>query len=123
MLIKGFLDGLRPDPILSVSEWADNHRLLDSKSSAMPGPYRTSVTPFLKEIMDNLGEYSDVEEVIVMKGAQLGVTEAGLNWIGYTIDISPCPMLFVEPTKEVVELVSKTRIQPMLESSPTLVKK
>lgn len=123
MLINGFLDGLRPDPILSVSEWADNHRLLDSKSSAMPGPYRTSVTPFLKEIMDNLGEYSDVEEVIVMKGAQLGVTEAGLNWIGYTIDVSPCPMLFVEPTKEVVELVSKTRIQPMLESSPSLVRK
>ncbi|MEI7488953.1 MAG: phage terminase large subunit family protein [Chryseobacterium sp.] len=123
MLIKGFFDGLRPEPILSVSEWADQHRLLDSKSSAMPGKYRTSITPFLKEIMDNLGEYSGVEEVIVMKGAQLGVTEAGLNWIGYTIDVSPCPMLFVEPTKEAVELVSKTRIQPMLESSPSLAEK
>ena len=32
-------------------------------------------------------------------------------------------MLFVEPTKEVVELVSKTRIQPMLESSPSLAHK
>lgn len=123
MLIKGFLDGLQPEPLLSVSEWADNYRLLDSKSSAMPGKYRTSVTPFLKEIMDNLGEYSEAEEIIVMKGAQLGVTEAGLNWVGYTIDISPCPMLFVEPTKEVVELVSKTRIQPMLESSPSLSSK
>lgn len=123
MLIHGFLDGLKPEPILSVSEWADNYRLLDSKSSAMPGPYRTSVTPFLKEIMDNLGEYSEVEEVIVMKGAQVGATEAGLNWVGYTIDVSPCPMLFVQPTKDVVELVSKTRIQPMLETSPTLAKK
>ena len=123
MLIRGFLDGIKPEPLLSVSEWADNHRLLDSKSSAMPGKYRTSVTPFLKEIMDNLGEYSEAEEIIVMKGAQLGVTEAGLNWVGYTIDVSPCPMLFVEPTKEVVELVSKTRIQPMLESSPSLVLK
>ncbi|RLJ34205.1 phage terminase large subunit GpA-like protein [Chryseobacterium sp. 7] len=123
MLIKGFLDALQPEPILSVSQWADQNRLLDSKSSAMPGKYRTSITPFLKEIMDHLGEYSPVEEVIVMKGAQLGVTEAGINWIGYTIDVSPCPMLFVEPTKEVVELVSKTRIQPMLESSPSLAHK
>lgn len=109
--------------MLSVSEWADRNRLLDSRSSAMPGRYRTAVTPFLKEIMDNLGEYSEVEEVICMKGAQLGVTEAGLNWIGYTIDISPCPMLFVEPTKDVMELVSKTRVQPMLDSTPNLVRK
>lgn len=116
-------EGLRPEPLLSVSEWADRNRLLDSRSSAMPGRYRTAVTPFLKEIMDNLGEYSEVEEVICMKGAQLGVTEAGLNWIGYTIDISPCPMLFVEPTKDVMELVSKTRVQPMLDSTPNLVRK
>ena len=54
MLIRGFLEGIKPEPLLSVSEWADNHRLLDSKSSAMPGKYRTSVTPFLREIMDNL---------------------------------------------------------------------
>lgn len=122
-LIKGFLAGLKPEPILTVSEWADENRLLDSQSAAMPGRYRTSVTPFLREIMDNLGEYAEVEEVICMKGAQIGVTEAGLNWIGYTIDVSPCPILLVEPTKEVVELVSKTRIQPMLESSPGLREK
>lgn len=120
---KAIKAGLKPDEILSVSEWADRHRLLDSQSSAMPGKYRTSVTPFLKDIMDSLGEYSEVEEVICMKGAQLGVTEAGLNWIGYTVDISPCPILFVEPTKDVMELVSKTRVQPMLESSPSLAKK
>ncbi len=121
--LTGFLRGLRPERKMTVSEWADTHRLLDSKSSALPGRYRTSVTPFLREIMDNLGEYSHAEEIIVMKGAQLGVTEAGLNWMGYTVDISPCPFLLVEPTKEVVELVSKTRIQPMLESSPSLAEK
>jgi len=63
--------GLKPDPVLTVSEWSDRNRMLDSQSSAMPGRYRTSVTPYLKDIMDALGEYSEVEEVIVMKGAQL----------------------------------------------------
>ena len=27
---KGFFDGLRPDPVLTVSEWADRHRYLSS---------------------------------------------------------------------------------------------
>lgn len=112
--------GLKPDPNLTVSKWADAKRQLDSKSSAMPGRYRTSVTPYLEEIMDNLSEYSDIEEIICMKAAQLGVTEAGLNWIGYTIDISPCPMLLVQPTKDVAELVSKTRVQPMIDTTPSL---
>jgi len=119
-LVRGFLDGLRPEPRLRVSEWADRHRVLDSSGSAMPGRYRTDVTPFLREIMDNLGEYSEVEEVIVMKGAQLGVTEAGLNWVGYTIDISPCPMLLVEPTVDMSKLLSKMRVQPMIDAVPSL---
>ena len=37
-----FMDGLRPEPALTVSEWADKHRRLGSKASAEPGPWRTS---------------------------------------------------------------------------------
>lgn len=116
-------DGLKPEPLLTVSEWADKNRVLNSASAAEAGLYRTSRTPFLKEIMDKLSEHSETEEIIIMKGAQMGVTEAALNWIGYTVDISPCPMLYVGPTKEVIELVSKTRVQPMFDDSPSLTKK
>ena len=42
--------GLRPDPLLSVSEWADRHRRLSGRAAAEPGPWRTSRTPYLKEI-------------------------------------------------------------------------
>lgn len=116
-------DGLRPDKQLSVTEWANTYRYLDRKAASMPGPYSVDVTPYLREIMDELGEHSTTEEVIVMKGAQLGFTDAGLNWIGYTMHISPCPFMMVQPTKDVAELVSKTRIQPMIDSSPELSKK
>ena len=33
---RAWRDGLTPDPLLSVSEWADRHRMLSSKASAEP---------------------------------------------------------------------------------------
>ena len=32
-------DGLKPDPLLTVSEWADAHRYLSPRASAEPGRY------------------------------------------------------------------------------------
>lgn len=70
--IVGFIAGLKPEPRLTVSEWADTHRMLDSKAAAEPGPYRTNRTPYLKEPMDMLSTTSIVRKVIFMKAAQVG---------------------------------------------------
>lgn len=115
---RALADGLRPDLPLTVSEWADRHRVLD-QSSAEPGPWRTDRTPYLREIMDTLGDDS-VEEVVVMAGSQLGKSEALLNWIGWTIHNSPCPLLMVQPTVDDGEAFSKQRIAPMISASPDL---
>jgi len=48
---RAWREGLTPDPLLSVSEWSDRHRMLSSKASAEPGRWRTSRTPYLKDIM------------------------------------------------------------------------
>ena len=69
---EAFRQGLRPDPLLTVSEWADRHRMLSSVASSEPGPWRTSRTPYLREVMDCLSPSSPVERVVFMKGAQLG---------------------------------------------------
>jgi len=122
-LISGFFDGLRPEPRLTVSEWADKNRYLDSKASAEPGLYKTSRTPYIKEIADTLSVTSIVKYVVVMKGAQVGLTELGNNWMGYIIDCAPGPILSVQPTVGMMERNSKMRIAPMIEASPTLRKK
>ena len=49
---RAWREGLTPDPLLTVSEWSDRHRMLSSKASAEPGRWRTSRTPYLKAIMD-----------------------------------------------------------------------
>jgi phage terminase large subunit GpA-like protein len=103
---------LRPDPVLTVSEWADQHRFLSQRASAEPGSWRTERTPYLREIMDCLSATSSIEKVVFMKGAQVGGTEAGNNWLGYVIDNCPGPMLMVQPTVEMAKRNSKTRIAP-----------
>lgn len=122
-LIAGFLAGLRPEPALSVSEWADQYRRLNSEAAAEPGPWRTMRTPYLRELMDKLSIHDPTAEIIVAKGAQLGFTEAGNNWVGYVIDIAPGPMLMVMPTEQTMERNSRLRIGPLIESSPRLREK
>ncbi len=43
------LKQLCPPENITVSEWAENYRVLDSKTSALPGPWRNDKTPYLKE--------------------------------------------------------------------------
>jgi hypothetical protein len=78
----GFLDGLRPEDPLTVSEWSDRYRRLSSKASAEPGPWRTSRTPYLREPMDCLSSDNPVQRVVLMFAAQTGKTEAGSQLAG-----------------------------------------
>jgi len=114
--------GLRPDPLLTVSEWADEYRILSTRASAEPGPWRTSRTPYLKAIMDCLSPSSPVERVVFMKGAQVGATECGNNWIGYVVHQAPGPMMAVQPTVEMAKRNSKQRVDPLIEESDILRK-
>ena len=53
-ILRSWRKGMRPDPDLTVSEWADEHRWLSSRGAAEPGRYRTARAPYLREIMDAL---------------------------------------------------------------------
>lgn len=114
-------DRLRPPPILSVSEWADEHRILPD-TSAEPGRWRTSRTPYLREFMDS---FSDplIERVVFMKPAQIGGSEALLNVLGYFIDQDPAPVLFVQISDLEAQKFSKERISPMIRQCPRLAEK
>lgn len=117
---EGFNAGLKPDPLLNISEWADKYRVLSQKASAEPGKWRTSRTPYLKEIMDCLSPYSGIERVVFMKGAQIGGTEVGNNFLGYIVHLSPGPVMLVMPTVDGAKRTSKTRIDPMFAAIPEL---
>jgi phage terminase large subunit GpA-like protein len=119
-ILRTWRRGMRPDPDLTVSEWADQHRKLSSRASAEPGQYRTARTPYLREIMDALSPRHPAQRISFMKAAQVGATEAGNNWIGFVIHHAPGPMLAVLPTVEMAKRTSRGRIDPLIEDSPAL---
>ena len=87
--LRSLTDGLTPDPLMTVAEWADSYRILSGRAAAEAGKYRTSRTPYMREIMENLSPSSPVERVVFMKAAQTGATEAGNNFIGFVIHQAP----------------------------------
>lgn len=70
--------------------------------------------------MDCLSPSSPVETVVLMKGAQVGGTECGNNWIGFVVHQAPSPMLAVQPTVDLAKRNSKQRIDPLIEESGVL---
>ena len=69
--------------------------------------------------MDVLSDPS-IHTVVMQKSAQVGFTETLLNILGYYISQDPSPILWVNPTLEMSEVASKTRLAPMLRDTPIL---
>jgi len=113
------VEAIRPERPIPVSEWADRHRILPP-TAAEPGRWRTSRVPYLRDVMDCLSASAEFERVVLMKGIQIGATEAGLNWIGYIIDHAPGVVMLVMPSIEAVRRNSGVRIDPLIESCPVL---
>lgn len=116
---QGFNEGLELPAHYTISEWADNFRVLSSESSAEPGPWNTSRAEYQRGIMDAISDIN-VSEVTIVASAQVGKTEIINNVVGYYIDNDPCPILLLQPTKEVAESWSNDRLKPMLRDTPCL---
>lgn len=103
----------------SPSEWAEEKRYLPASTTALPGYYSFSHTPYLREIVDCLGTDSPIREVALMKGVQIGGTVGALeNAIGYCIDhVKTAPVMLVTADAELAKLRMDSYITPMLQAS------
>ena len=120
---QGVFDVLKPQPLIELDEWCDSYRILPRSGSSESGKWRTSRTPYLREIMKCLSPQSRYKEIAVLKGHQLGFTEMGLGWIMYTIDLMPGPFLALQPTEANAIRWVKQRVNPskvLYTSTPVL---
>lgn len=115
----GFLRGLDLPPRQTISEWADENRVLSSESSAEPGQWQTSRAEYQRGLMDAISDIS-VTEVTIIASAQVGKTEMINNAVGYFIDKDPCPILLLQPSLDVAKSWSTDRLKPMLRDTPCL---
>lgn len=110
---------LRPLPNLTVSDWADQYRMLSSESSAEPGHWRTDRAPYQRAIMDAFTDL-DVRRVVVMSCSQIGKSDIMNNVIGRFAHLAPAPILMIQPTVDMAQDYSKSRIAPMIRDTKVL---
>ena len=121
-VVAKVMAGMKPPENLTVTEWAEKRRRLSTESSAEPGPWRTSRTPYLREPMNAFTD-PRVRRIVMVAASQVGKSELELNIIGYIIDEDPGSILFVHPTTIDAKEFSKLRIAPEIRDCPTLRRK
>lgn len=119
LLGNAFVEGFRPAPELSVSEWADKYRIV-SRPSPKPGKWETSLVPYMKEIMDRLSPSDPTEIVALMKAAQGAGSDAGLNAVGCWMHQAPNSTMIVCPTINAAKRFSRIRLDKLIEATPVL---
>lgn len=102
---------------ISVSRWSERYRILEQ--SSIPGNWKNIFTPYLVGIMDAAGT-PGIETVIICKSPQTGGSEAGHNLVGWCVDRSPGPVMYVFPDEITARENARDRIIPMFNDSPRL---
>lgn len=107
-------------PPLTVSQWAESFRWISQEHNPEEsGPWRNERVPYLREVMDALSD-PDIERVVFRKSARVGGTEVLNNFVGWSIDQRPRPMLVLLPTVEEAKGWSKEALDPMLRDTDRL---
>ena len=121
-MLKYILKHVRKFPTVNVAEglveFVERKRVLSSGTSARPGPYRFSVTPYLREIAEEFSEYTKTTEGACMKPTQWGYTDGILlNHQAYCIYYGIGPILYVTSDDDLAGEYMEKRVDPMLKDS------
>ena len=120
LALRAFTKGWKPKARLTVSEWADANRVLSSVGSSEPGAWKTSRTPYSREIMDQLSEHSPAKMVVWMASSQVSKTETGSNWLGYIMSHAKGPVAVVMPTEKSLNDWVSQKFEPMANETPAV---
>ncbi|AUN95414.1 phage terminase large subunit family protein [Pseudazoarcus pumilus] len=111
---------VEPRKPITVSQWADLHFVLSSKSSAEPGRWRTDRNPPLREPMDCMSARSSVKDVTAMFPIQFGKSEIARTTLGYVMDHAPAPVMVCLPGEVSMLKWVNQKLNPMIEDVPVV---
>lgn len=104
---------LEPTSRQSMAQWALKHYRLPA-SSAEPGPYDVTRTPYLIEPLECLAPHKLLPRITIRKASQVGGTEIGLVWIAHNAHTGGGNMTAAWATAGAARRNSVTRIDPQL---------
>ena len=110
----------QPSEPLNISQFANKYRYLSAEASSEPGKYYVERAWYQKEMMDAVNDPT-VKQVVLKCSSQIGKTEILLNILLYYIAHEPSPILYVMPTLQMAQALSKDRIAPMIRDNPILM--
>lgn len=93
--------------------------MLSAEESSEPGPYSLDRTPYWRFVLDLAGDPL-VEEVVCIKGAQIGWSEVCRNLFGYWVDLDPGPTMILMPDQKSAEDFKVERIDPLVMNTPSV---
>lgn len=95
----------------TCSRWSSRYRMM---GTPFPGLYSTRYFPWIREIQD-----SDANEIVLRKGAQVGLSEACINIAFFSLDKKKVNVSYFLPTiSPDAETFSRTRIGAAISMSP-----
>ena len=100
-----------------LSDWMERKMVLKPGQSVYPGALNFDVTPYLREIADNLSMDSGVTEMAVIKGNQGGFSMVSHGHMGYCIDYGIGPGLFVSGDQRMSEDQIEQRVDSVIEEA------
>lgn len=120
-MLRSFFGSLVPPDYIDLTTWSDRYRFLPRETSAEFGRWRTSRFPFLRRIMDCLSPQSRCKSLVVIKGAQLGITETMINWIMYVADQNPGPIVYLQGTLDAVKDFNSQKLKPAIDATRKVI--
>ena len=111
-------EGLRRQTATTCAKWAETYRVMGGD---FPGPWRWDHHPWLREMHNACDQPYRWQQIIGMKGAQLGFTEWALNVALKSIDINCESILYILPASTPdAHNFSTSRFDPAIEASDHL---
>lgn len=115
---RAFWSAVYPAKRPLPSEWAEQNRTLSPEESDEPGPYTFDRTPYWRDVCDWF--VKSVEEITVLKGAQVGYSELIRNITGYCIDVDPGPTMFLMSDQKSAEDFRIERLEPLITNTEAI---
>ena len=99
------------------SDYVERVRYLPSELTTFPGKFNFDKSPYLREILDCLSPLSTVQEVVLMKAAQIMATTGILeNYLVYNIGCDPKTQLYVSADKGLIEKGFKVKVERAIDT-------
>jgi len=109
---------LAPPEELTTTEWSEKYIIIPSLLSPIHhGPYDSSITPYLREVQDVMGDEQH-QFIDIMKSVQCGGSQATRNALLHWLSRRPYPVLLVYPDEDSAKDNLNRKILPAIKACP-----